>query len=304
MSRISIISVNYNQPVATMEFLRSVSACYSQGDIEVIVVDNGSLEDNENEFSACFKDIIYIRSLKNLGFAGGNNLGIKSATGDLLFFVNNDTVFTPGLIEHLRDTMQANSMIGAISPKIIYFDEPSVIQYAGFTPMNYYTCSNRCVGQFETDLQQYDHLVGPTGFAHGAAMMVSRAALDAAGPMPENFFLYYEEMDWCEMIRRKGFEIWVNTNATIYHKESLAVGKDSPLKEYFMNRNRILFIRRNANAFQRLIFYIYFALLVVPRNCIRYLLKGQRSYLKTLFNAIKWHFVNSKNSLVLGYKLK
>lgn len=304
MSRISIISVNYNQPIATMEFLRSVKACYSQADIEVIVVDNGSLEDYENEFNACFKDIIYIRSVKNLGFAGGNNLGIKYATGDYIFFVNNDTVFTPGLLEHLEDTMLANPSIGAISPKIMYFDDPSIIQYAGFTPMNYYTCSNRCVGQFEVDKKQYDHLIGPTGFAHGAAMMVSRAALDVAGPMPENYFLYYEEMDWCETIRRKGFDIWINTDATIYHKESLAVGKDSSLKEYFMNRNRILFIRRNASTFQRFIFYIYFGILVVPRNCIRYVLKRKPSYIKTLLSAIKWHFVNSKNSLVLGYKFK
>lgn len=304
MSLISIITVNYNQPEATIALLKSIDSYYAGANIEVILVDNGSKADCGLQFLGQRKDLVYIRSDVNLGFAGGNNLGIKQAKGDLLFLVNNDTEFTAGLLETLTASLSANAEIGIISPKILYFDEPDVIQYAGFSDMNYYTCRNQCIGQFEKDRGQYNNLLAETGFAHGAAMMITRQALEAAGPMAENFFLYFEEMDWCERIRKAGFKVYVDTRAIIYHKESLSVGKNSALKEYFMNRNRILFIRRNGGLLQRLFFYAYFGALVVPRNLIKYLKEGNKDYISILFRAISWNFSNNTSSPVLGYTLK
>ena len=303
MSLISIITVNFNQPEATLALLKSITDYDSKFDLEIIVVDNGSKENPEPILLSAYPGITFIRSIKNLGFAGGNNLGLDVAKGDLLFLVNNDTEFRPELIEQLADTLKGNNRIGIISPKILYFDEPEIIQYVGFTPMNYYTCRNRCIGQFEIDKTQYDDIVGPTGYAHGAAMMITRNALEKAGAMAENFFLYYEEMDWCELIKKAGFEIWVNTNAVILHKESLSVGKNSALKEYFMNRNRILFIRRNAGLLQTLFFMIYFVLFVAPRNILKYFKDGNAAYIKVLLSAIWWNFTHSKSSKELGYKL-
>ena len=301
MSLISIITVNYNQPEATLALLQSIEQHYPKENLEVIVVDNGSKVDCGTRFIDQRKDLIYIRSDQNLGFAAGNNLGIKRAKGDLLFLVNNDTEFTAGILETLSRSLYANPQIGIISPKILYYDEPTVIQYAGFTSMNFYTCRNKCIGQFEQDSGQYDHILAETGFAHGAAMMITRKALDATGLMTENFFLYFEEMDWCERIKQAGFKVYVNTEATIFHKESLSVGKNSALKEYFMNRNRLLFIRRNAKPLQRLFFYLYFSSLVVPRNILNYLRSGNSSYVSILFRAIGWNLKNDTSSSNLGY---
>jgi GT2 family glycosyltransferase len=301
MSLISIITVNYNQPGATLALLQSIEQHYPKGNIEVIVVDNGSKVDCGKRFIDQREDLIYIRSEQNLGFAGGNNLGLKRATGDLLFLVNNDTEFTAGILETLSESLHADPRIGIVSPKILYYDEPTIIQYAGFTSMNFYTCRNKCIGQFEQDLGQYDHILAETGFAHGAAMMITRKALQASGPMAENFFLYFEEMDWCERIKRAGFKVYVNTEASIFHKESLSVGKNSALKEYFMNRNRLLFIRRNATLLQRIFFYFYFCSLVVPRNILNYLRSGNSSYVSILFRAISWNLKNDISSSNLGY---
>ena len=301
MSLISIITVNYNQPEATLALLQSIEQHYPKGNIEVIVVDNGSKVDCSKRFIDQREDLIYIRSEQNLGFAGGNNLGLKRATGDLLFLVNNDTEFTAGILETLSESLHADPRIGIVSPKILYYDEPTIIQYAGFTSMNFYTCRNKCIGQFEQDFGQYDHILAETGFAHGAAMMITRKALQASGPMAENFFLYFEEMDWCERIKRAGFKVYVNTEASIFHKESLSVGKNSALKEYFMNRNRLLFIRRNATLSQRIFFYFYFCSLVVPRNILNYLRSGNSSYVSILFRAISWNLKNDISSSNLGY---
>jgi GT2 family glycosyltransferase len=304
MALISIITVNFNQPQATLDLLKSIYECYPKANLEVIVVDNGSTEDHGVEFKNTDLHVLYIRSEKNLGFAGGNNLGIKSAKGEYLFLVNNDTEFSAGLLETLTETMEGNAEIGIISPKINYWDNKEIIQYAGFTEMNYYTCRNECIGQFETDHGQFNNVNAETGYVHGAAMMIRRSALKAAGNMAENFFLYYEEMDWCEQIKRSGFKIWINTNALIYHKESLSVGKNSAIKEFFMNRNRILFTRRNATAGQRLFFWFYFICFVTPRNVIKYVTEGTGSFIGVLLKAISWNLSNKTTSSNLGYIIK
>jgi GT2 family glycosyltransferase len=303
MKLVSIITVNFNQSYVTEQLLASISQTNTYSSIEIIVVDNGSKINNVPEWILKYPDIIFLRSDRNLGFAGGNNLGIDAAKGDYFFLVNNDTEFTPGLVQTLVETLESHSRIGMVSPKIRYFDQPHMLQYMGFTDMNYYTARNDSIGQFETDNGQYDDLTGRTGYAHGAAMMVKKECIDKAGLMADNFFLYYEELDWCDRIKRAGYEIWLQTAALIYHKESVSVGKVSALKEFFMNRNRILFIRRNAPLGARLFFYIYFVALVVPRNILNYIKMGHSDFIGWLFKAIWWNITQSKNSKKLGYPI-
>ncbi|MEO6631747.1 MAG: glycosyltransferase family 2 protein [Mucilaginibacter sp.] len=302
MKKVSIITVNFNQPKVTEELLQTIPATYKN--LEIIVVDNGSKVIAINNWQANYPHVKFIRSEENLGFAGGNNLGIKEATGDYLFLVNNDTEFTSNLIEKLVAVMEANPKIGMVSPMIKYFADKDLIQYAGYTQMNYYTCRNSCIGLRERDTGQYDNITAPTAYCHGAAMMIRKEAIEKAGLMSENFFLYYEEVDWCEHIKRAGYEAWVCTEAVIYHKESVSVGKKSKLKEYFMNRNRILFIRRNAPFVNKLVFYPYFVLLVAPRNILSYLKDKNANFIPMLLKAIWWNFTHSKNSKNLGYPIK
>jgi GT2 family glycosyltransferase len=302
--KVSVITVNYNQALVTEALLTSIFKNNKYPDLEIIVIDNGSNTNSVPNWKSVFPDVVFIRSEQNLGFAGGNNLGINAATGDYYFLVNNDTEFTEGLIETLVNVVEKNPQIGIISPKIRYFQYPDTLQYVGFTEMNFYTMRNRCLGQFEKDTGQYDHICGPTSFCHGAAMLLTRQAVDKAGLMAENFFLYFEEMDWAERIKRAGYEVWICTDALIYHKESVSVGQKSPLKEFFMNRNRILFVRRNAPLFTRLVFYVYFMLAVVPRNILTYVKDKNSTYIPLLFKAIWWNITNRVDSKNLGYPLQ
>jgi len=301
MKKVSVITVNYNQPQVTETLLKSIAEHNKYQLVQIVVVDNGSHVDPVPDWRQKYPQHTFLRSEINRGFAGGNNEGIRLADGEYLFFVNNDTEFTEGLIESLVALLDQHPQIGMISPKIRYFDQPQIIQYAGFTPMEYNTARNKCIGEFEPDNGQYDHTTGKTGFIHGAAMMVRRSAMEKAGLMFESFFLYYEEMDWCERIRNSGFEIWLEPRALIYHKESVSVGKKSALKEYFMNRNRILFIRRNAPSFSKYIFYSYFAAVVFPRNMFRYILEKRYDLARQLIRAVKWNLSHDKNSTELGY---
>jgi GT2 family glycosyltransferase len=303
MKRVSIITVNYNQPEVTEMLLQSIYSQEEYQPLEIIVVDNGSKANFVPILRVKYPDVLFIRSERNLGFAGGNNLGIRQAKGDYLFLVNNDTEFTSNLVGSLVEEMDKKPEIGLLSPRINYFDQPDMVQYAGYTPMNYYTARNGCIGQYEIDRGQYDAVSGPTAYAHGAAMMVRREAIEKAGLMAENYFLYYEELDWCERIRRAGYEIHVFLKPLIYHKESVSVGKKTALKEYFMNRNRILFIRRNTSAMTFFVFMCYFLLLVAPRNLIAYLREGNYDFIPVFFRAVGWHINHKVDSDELGYTL-
>jgi GT2 family glycosyltransferase len=301
MNKVSIITVNYNQDAMTEAVMDSILKTVTYEPVEILVVDNGSRVNPVECWKIKYPTIKFFRCDVNVGFAGGNNIAVKEATGDYLFLVNNDTEFTVGMIDKLVDTLDKHPEAGMVCPKIRYFDQPELLQYVGFTKMNYFTARNRCIGHLEKDNGQYDDQSGETAYPNGAAMMVRRSAMAKAGLMTEIYFLYYEELDWAEHIKRAGYTIRVNLDAMIFHKESITVGRKSALKEYFMNRNRILFIRRNCPFHVRLVFWMYFIFFVTPRNLLNYIKEKQWAFIPVLFKAIFWNLTHSTDSPELGY---
>ena len=302
MDSVSIITVNYNQPEATVELLLSLIK-YSTKNVEIIVIDNASIVNHELEFKGIIPNLIFIRTEVNLGFAGGNNLGINLAKGDFIFLLNNDTEVPDGCLETMIAEFKSNTKIGLLSPLILYHDDKSIIQYAGFTTLNYLTARNSQIGQFEKNTGQYDNISYETGFCHGAAVMCRKADLLKAGIMDESYFLYYEELDWCEKFKRIGKTINFTGKTFIYHKESLSVGKESIIKTYFMTRNRMLFIRKNTNLLNTFLFGIYYVLFACSKMIFNYLKKGRKDLALYVIKALWWNFTHSKNSKSLGFKI-
>jgi hypothetical protein len=295
---VSIIALNYNQTGVTMDFLASMQQL-TYPNYEIIIVDNDSKVDPTAEINAKYPTVRVIRSGGNLGFAGGHNLGMHEAKGEYMFNVNSDTeidAHNTDLIEKLLDPFFADPKVGASSPKVRYFFNPDTLEYAGHHPINLVTGRGQAIGFNEVDRGQYDQS-GPTPFAHGAAMMVSRAMVDKVGGFHEPFFLYYEEMDWSTRIIKAGYTIYYQAEAMLFHKSSMTVGKDSPLKVHYLNRNRILYMRRHASLAQFTVFGLFFLVLVVPKTIFGYLLKGQKEHLRSFVRAIKWHFSPPKGAL-------
>ncbi|GGI25674.1 glycosyl transferase [Pedobacter mendelii] len=271
--------------------------------LEVVFVDNGSKEEFEQEYKAIYPELIYVRSAQNLGFAGGNNLGIKKATGDYLLLLNNDTEITSNTIDVLVSEMETNAEIGLLSPMILYYDQPDTIQYAGFTEMNYLTCRNSGIGSMQQNKGQFDNDSRETGYCHGAAMMCRRSDLEHVGLMAAEFFLYYEELDWCERFKKAGKKIWFTGKTKIYHKESMSVGKESAIKTYFMTRNRMLFIRKNTGIINSVLFSLYYIFIACSKQIINYLLKNRLDLVKWTFKGVSWNLTHTKNSKNLGFKI-
>ena len=290
---LSIVTVNYNGYKDTCELIDTIPF---NEDMEVIVVDNGSYENEASMLQTKYPHIKAIRSDQNLGFAGGNNLGIKAAKGEYLYLVNNDTVFNIFNPEVLIKRLYNSTRIGMVCPKIRFAWDNNPIQFAGYTSLSSITVRNRAIGFGEEDKGQYD-TPHQTPYAHGAAMMLKREVIDKVGLIPECYFLYYEELDWSMMITRAGYEIWYEPASTIYHKESQSTGQNSPLRTYYITRNRLLLVKRNFTGLKKYIAYVYLQMFVAIRDILKYIIRGRKDLLKATTKGIR-DFNNSQFSIL------
>ncbi len=284
---VSIITINYNQNTVTIDFLKSLETI-SYSNFEVIVVDNGSKK--SFQYDKKIFQVKIIRSDKNLGFAGGNNLGMKSAKGQYYLLINNDTEVESCFLEPMVELMEINSNIGIISPKIIFYGT-DILQYAGYTKVNPFTGRNKTIGFGSKDNNAFNK-ISETYYPHGAAMLVSKNAMEVVGFMPEEYFLYYEELAWGELFRKKGFKIFYNPYSRILHKESMSIGKLNPLKEYYISRNRILFMRRFNSKKKLLVFFMFISIFSIPKALIIFTIKGEFKQLKAFLKGVFWHIYN------------
>ena len=282
--QVSIITINYNGLADTCALIDSITFNDS---IEVIVVDNASKKNEACEIAKRYPAVKVIHSNCNLGFAGGNNLGIKAARGKYIFLVNNDTLLKEGetSFQPLIARLESSPKIGAVCPKIRFAWGTHPIQFAGYTPLTNITLRNKGIGYGEEDHGQYD-TARSTPYAHGAAMMFKREVIEKVGLMPECYFLYYEELDWSMMITRAGYEIWYEPACTIYHKESQATGQNSPLKNYYITRNRLLFAKRNRSGLSKVLTYCYLVGIVGTKDILKNLITGRYTLSRSTFRGI------------------
>lgn len=262
---ISFITVNFNGYRFTVDLIKSIIKFLPQERYEIIVVDNGSNSNESEIIKTEIPSIITLRSNKNLGFSGGNNLGISVSSGRYLMLINNDTLLVDDSILKLVDFMDLHPKVGAVSPKIYFYKPGHTIQFAGYTDLTEITLRNSMIGFNEIDKGQYS-ISSQTSFTHGAAMMVRREVVENVGLMPEIFFLYYEELDWCQKMKNYGYEIWYVHDSLVVHKESQSVGSGSPLKTYYLTRNRILYIFRNRKGITKIVALMYQYLIALPKS--------------------------------------
>lgn len=274
-NKVSIITVNYNGGADTCEMIESLKQ-HENYPYELIVVDNASAGlDDYTLLKEKYPDVKVIRSDKNLGFAGGNNIGIPYATGNYLFFLNNDTIINRPILEILVKRLESDAKIGCVSPKTTFWPQNNKLQYAGATKMSYITLRNEFTGYMQDDDGRFD-TPHETAFANGAAMMIRTADIQKFGLMAEHYFLYYEELDWCSFMQKAGFTIWYEPKAVVGHKESASVGLQSPLQVYYHTRNRLIFAQRTlSNPFERRCSYLYQSLIALPKHFLTYLCKGK-----------------------------
>ncbi len=247
--RASIIILNFNGYEDTVECVRSL-LLDGESDREIIVWDNHSTRDEAALLVQDFGNQIRIhRSEENFGYAGGNNRAAKMASSDLLVFLNNDTVVTPGWLTRLLKPMTPEGRIVACQPKIRSYFDRERFDYAGgcggFVDAWGYTYTRgRVISVIEKDQGQYDAPMD-IDWASGACFAIRKNAFISSGGFDELFFAYSEEIDLCWRLRRSGMLIRSVPDSLIYHKGA-RVWRNKPHRFlYFKHRNNLLMIIKN-----------------------------------------------------------
>ena len=274
--KISVITINYNGLSDTRVFLGSFRKEIQGVEYEIIVVDNASVNNEAKILEDEFDGVICVRSDVNLGFSGGNNLGVKYSTGELLLFINNDIIIKSNFILPLLEKIHQDTNIAAISPQIRYMD--NTLCYGGCEPIDKY-------------LLRIHYLNGSSvsqevSLMHGAAVIIKKDVLNKIGGWPEIYFLYSEEVDLSIHIRNLGFSIWYEPQSIVYHVGSQSTGKDSSLVCYYNTRNRLLLYKRNLYGLTRLISILYQLLVINLSTSLNLILKGEIDLFKAVCQGV------------------
>lgn len=245
--KIYVIILHWKNILCLTECLESLNKV-TYDNIEVIIVNNGS-----DDLSGINKHLkLKMQTLKspsNVGFARGNNLGIKEALknqADYILLLNDDTVVSHDFLSILVDAGESNPDAGMLGPKIYYFDEPRKIWFAGasFDPR---TCMITTPGSDRID-EGESFKPMTSDYLTGCALLIKRQTIEQIGLLDERFFLYWEDVDWGFRSRKAGFRNLVVPASRILHKASFSTGgTDSPLKAYHKTRSHLLFAQSYAS---------------------------------------------------------
>ena len=244
-SLVGIVIVNWNGTADTLECLDTVSRL-EYTPYRVYVVDNGSSSSCAPDVRSRYPNVEVLELSDNRGFAGGCNVGIGRALADgaqYVWLLNNDTVVESSTLSELVEVLESDSACGIAGSKVLRFDERAIIDHAGGIVFPWWG-SARHRGAGEEDRGQYDR-VEPVDYVTGCSLLVRRAVVDSVGLLPEVYFLYFEETEWCVRAGRLGWRVLYAPRSRVYHKVGHSVGRGTPLVTYYFARNSLLFIKRN-----------------------------------------------------------
>jgi hypothetical protein len=308
---VAILLLNWNGYQDTLECLDSLHAL-TYPNFNIILCDNGSSDQsiqhieqwaNAHAVSYCRlvrqdaesathpvqEKLIIIENQANLGFAGGNNVGLRFALTQpfkYVWLLNTDTTVEPDALTKLVAEVEANPKIGMCGSTLLYYHAPDTIQTLGGGSINRYTGAPQHICSFQK-LQQpilQAKILKRMDYVMGASMLVTRKFLEEIGLMEERYFLYYEEIDWAERAKGK-FELGYAPESIVYHKEGRSVGNQpkaySDMSVYYMTRSRVRFMRK---FFPRALPIVYARLLLsVVGQCA----KGKFNQTKAIWKGLR-----------------
>ncbi|MFQ6099700.1 MAG: glycosyltransferase family 2 protein [Anaerolineae bacterium] len=300
MPSVVLLILTWNGKQDTLECLDSLDKLEYPG-FWVLVVDNASTDGTVAAVRERFPEVKLLVNERNLGYAGGNNVGIRAALEtdvDYVFILNNDIVFEDAdCLLRLVEAAEVHPTGGLFGPKTYRYGEDNLLDFIGGT-YSMYTGLAPSVGVDEYDRGQYETMrVYP--FVNGHAVLVKRAVFETVGLFDETYFGYYEETDFCHRARMAGFDSIYVPQARIWHKVSRAPMGE--LREYLMYRNQILFVRKHATRLEKVVFSLHYALLQMPRFVAGNVLRGRWRRLRNYVRAVGWNLgVCGDGDLLVG----
>lgn len=253
-----IIVLQWNNSTDTLECLASLEKIRTPG-VEILVVDNGSTDGSLKRVQAAYPHLSYLDNGANLGYAEGNNRGIEIALekgADFLLLLNNDTYVASNLIDAFLEAASLHPEAGAFGAKIYFHDEPATIWHAG-GDVNLQTLRCGHLGNGDADSDKKHEEIRRVNYLCGCALFIRAEALKKVGLFDAQFFLLWEEIDWCFRLRKAGYSCLFVPKARLWHKISASFpeGNRGPVWQYYYFRNRLLFAKRHQTKRERIEFY-------------------------------------------------
>ncbi|MFN2463699.1 MAG: glycosyltransferase family 2 protein [Candidatus Dormibacteria bacterium] len=241
----SVVVLNYNGRAMLPACLEAVLGQELAGDFEVIVVDNASSDGSVAWTRAQHPTVRVIEAGSNLGFAAGNNLGLRQARGAYAVLLNNDTAVRPGWLAALVGAAEQDPKAGAVTSKLMFMHRPGVIQNAGCLLLSDGSGGDRGSGQADTG--QFSVREEVFAFC-GAAALLRMDAIRDVGMFDESFFMYYEDLDLSWRLRLGGWRVLYEPAAVVDHVHAGSSGEGSPFFIFHADRNRLFMVLKNAPA--------------------------------------------------------
>jgi hypothetical protein len=283
-----LLILNWNGWQDTIECVEScLKLTYSN--FHILVIDNGSNDESESILRGRFPDIEFIQTGENLGFAGGNNVGMKYALeqeADYIWLLNNDTVVDPESLSELVKVADASEKTAIVGSKTYFYDEPQKIFFAGgFWRKDTLLSRNRGWGEIDTG--QYNDIC-EVDFICGSSLLIKSSVIKEVGMMDERYFLYWEETDWNVSVFQRGGKILYVPKSLVWHKSSASTKNQSQLLHYYYIRNALFFFQKHD---PKRIFPLFIKIIF---DAMKYYITGQRDmanrYIKGLLDFILKRF--------------
>jgi GT2 family glycosyltransferase len=253
---LSIVIVNWNVKDHLRECLRSLFESLQSTPhltYQIIVVDSASSDGSPQMVRAEFPQVCLIASEENLGYAGGNNTGAATASGRYIFLLNPDTVVAPGSLDKMMAYMDSHPAVGAVGPQLRWPGGSIQSSRRRFptlgslfwesTLLGQWFPHNRCARRYHFEDQSPDH-TQPVDWLVGAALFLRREAWLQVGPLDENFFMYFEETDWCRRAVSAGWEIHYLPEAIVTHFEGKSSEQVVAARTLRFQRSKLRYTRR------------------------------------------------------------
>lgn len=299
MENIYIIILNYNNYKDTIECIESLNKYLpKQYHVTIVIVDNSSVNESVQQLEKRnYSNTVLLKSEKNVGYAGGNNIGICYALeqkAEYIVILNNDTIVCEDFITPCIEFLKNNSKVAFVSPAIIDY-KLGVVQSTGAN------IDIRKGNVFiENQGREYKNLPEQieADYIGGACMVLSTDIVKKIGNIPEAYFLFFEESEWCYRAKKKGLKNICITTTKIFHKGSASIDKIVGLHSYLMERNRVVFVKRNCNS---RIEYILFLISIFFKTLGRALIKDKQyfRYLKYYFDGMTGNVDRKKYPFII-----
>ncbi|PJI09729.1 MULTISPECIES: glycosyltransferase family 2 protein [Clostridium] len=288
--KIFIIILNYNSYDDTIECIKSLKDI-DYSNYNIVIVDNLSTDDSYLKLKNKLKGYNIIEADSNLGYASGNNIGIRYALNngaEYVCILNSDVVVEKDFLKKLVGKMSENSKIGIAGSCICDYYKRDIIQGMGARINLYFAAARRNFkGENYNEIEKKDVFVD---YVEGACFLIKREVFEKIGLIPENYFLFFEETEFCTRTLKAGYKIVSVYSSRVYHKGSATINKFGGLSYAYLNRNRVIFVRRNSKWYQKIIFSVYIFIEAFGRMIIR---KEPLSLFKYIF----YGFMANKNSI-------